>query len=181
MSEELEVLKEVTERLDLAKITYLVSGSIAANYYTIPRMTRDIDIVVEMKEKDISRFIQFFKNDFFVDEEMIEREVRTNGMFNLIHSKYVIKIDFILRKVSIWQSGMFARRQKITVGDYPVWIISLEDLILAKLVWAKDSLSELQLGDVRHLLGSSKTIDRPYLAKWVKDLNIESVYSRAAK
>jgi hypothetical protein len=46
MSEELEVLKIVTQRLREAGINYMISGSIASNYYTIPRMTRDIDVVV---------------------------------------------------------------------------------------------------------------------------------------
>ena len=43
MSEELEVLKMVGDRLGEAGIGYMVSGSIAANYYTIPRMTREAD------------------------------------------------------------------------------------------------------------------------------------------
>ena len=43
MSDELEVLKILADRLEEAGIGYMVSGSIAANYYTIPRMTRDID------------------------------------------------------------------------------------------------------------------------------------------
>ena len=47
MSEEMEVLKEVTRRLDQAGIAYMITGSTAANFYTVPRMTRDIDLVVE--------------------------------------------------------------------------------------------------------------------------------------
>ena len=56
MSEELEVLKTVTQRLADASIPYMVTGSIAANFYTVPRMTRDIDIVVELSERDIGCF-----------------------------------------------------------------------------------------------------------------------------
>ncbi|OGQ82967.1 MAG: hypothetical protein A3G40_15190 [Deltaproteobacteria bacterium RIFCSPLOWO2_12_FULL_57_22] len=55
-AEELAVLKEVTRRLNRAKIPYMVTGSIAANFYTVPRMTRDIDIVVELSERDIGCF-----------------------------------------------------------------------------------------------------------------------------
>ena len=61
MSEELEVLKEVARRLDDAGIPYMVTGSIAANFYTVPRMTGDIDIVVELSERDIGRFIPLFE------------------------------------------------------------------------------------------------------------------------
>ena len=51
VSEELQVLKEVARRLDDAGIPYMVTGSIAANFYTVPRMTRDIDIVVELSDR----------------------------------------------------------------------------------------------------------------------------------
>jgi len=178
MSEELEVLKLVTERLDQAKITYLISGSIAANYYTIPRMTRDIDIVIEMKTGDVGRFINLFKDNFSIDEDMVKTEVQKGGMFNLIHNKYIIKIDFILRKASAWQESMFLRRKKIDIDHSSAWLISGEDLILAKLLWAKDSMSEMQLKDVAHLLKSIEILDRGYLSQWIKELGLEKVYQK---
>ena len=73
MSEELEVLKEVARRLKKAAIPYMITGSIAANFYTIPRMTRDIDIVVELFERDIGRFIPLFKNDYYLEPETVAR------------------------------------------------------------------------------------------------------------
>jgi len=179
MSEELEVIKEVTQRLEEAKIPYVISGSIAANYYTMPRMTRDIDIVVEMKASDVEKFSRLFRDHFFIDQDMVADEVRTRGMFNLIHAKYVIKIDFILRKDSPWQEDAFKRRKKITIGNVLAWLISPEDLILAKLLWAKDSLSELQLKDVANLLKSVDSLDRVYLDKWIKVLELEGVYQKA--
>jgi hypothetical protein len=48
MNEEKEVLKAVLTRLESAHIAYMTTGSIAANFYTIPPMTRDIDFVVEL-------------------------------------------------------------------------------------------------------------------------------------
>jgi hypothetical protein len=95
MSEELEVLKIVTQRLGEAGINYMVSGSIAANYYTIPRMTRDIDIVIELKEEDVHKFINLFEDDFYINKETVSEEVSRQGMFNVIYNRYVIKIDFI--------------------------------------------------------------------------------------
>ena len=52
LSEELDVLKTVTRRLGDAGIPYMVTGSIAMNFYAVPRMTRDIDIVVELEISD---------------------------------------------------------------------------------------------------------------------------------
>ena len=68
MNEEIEVLKIVTQRLEKINIAYMISGSIAANYYTMPRMTRDIDIVIELDSNNIDRFIGLFQNDFYVDK-----------------------------------------------------------------------------------------------------------------
>ena len=178
MSEELEVIKEETQRLDEARIPYVISGSIAANYYTMPRMTRDIDVVIEMKASDVETFFRLFRDGFFVDEDLVADEVRKKGMFNLIHAKYVMKIDFILRKDSVWQEAAFERRKKVTIGNVPVCLISPEDLILAKLSWAKESLSELQLKDVANLLKSVGSLDRAYLDQWVRALGLESVYQK---
>ena len=178
MSEELDVLREVAQRLNQAKIAYAVSGSIAANCYTIPRMTRDLDVVIEMGEPDIDRFIRLFQGDFFVDREMIIEEVRKRGMFNLIHAKYVFKIDFILRKDSAWQKSLFLRRQKVHVEKIPIWVVSIEDLIIAKLLWAKGNNSELQLNDARNLLKSDYPKDHAYVMQYVQDLELGEPYQK---
>jgi hypothetical protein len=54
LTEELEVLRIVAERLEPAGIPYMLTGSMAANYYAVPRMTRDIDLVVELSPPDRS-------------------------------------------------------------------------------------------------------------------------------
>lgn len=178
MSEELEVLKTVTQRLNQAEVPYMISGSIAANYYTVPRMTRDIDIVIELKAIDIDKFISLFQNDFYLDDkEMIKREVLRQGMFNLIHNQYVIKVDFIVRKESEFQDAAFSRRKKVFIENVPMWFILPEDLVLAKLQWAKDSHSELQLRDVKNLLATVKDIDMVYIKKWVKKLDLSHLYN----
>lgn len=181
MSEELEVLNMVTKYLNEADITYMISGSVAANYYTVPRMTRDIDIIIELKNEDIDKFICLFKNDFYVDKEMVKKEVSRQGMFNLIHSQYVIKIDFIIRKESEFQDAAFSRRKKVSIKNKPMWFISEEDLILAKLLWAKDSYSEMQLKDVRNLLETAEDLDRVYIERWVKKLDLSRIYKEAKK
>jgi hypothetical protein len=49
MTEELEVLEIITGRLESAGIAYMVTGPMAMNYYALPHMTRDIDVVVELE------------------------------------------------------------------------------------------------------------------------------------
>jgi len=178
MSDELAVIKIVSSKLDELQIPYMISGSIATNYYTIPRMTRDIDIVVEMTLGNIEKFVALFSPDFYVDKDMITEEVKRGRMFNLIHNDSVVKIDFIVKTPTEYAELAFSRRQKITIdsSDAPIWIIAIEDLILAKLNWAKDSHSEMQLNDVRNLMKSSKNIDFTYIQRWVKRLDLVSIF-----
>jgi hypothetical protein len=152
MNEELEVLNLITERLNKEEINYMISGSIAVNYYSIPRMTRDIDIVIELKDSNIDRFIEIFENKFYLDKKVIIDETSCAGMFNLIHKDYFVKVDFILRKDTEFRITEFSRKRKISIKDNSMWIVSPEDLILAKLDWAKESYSEIQLGDVQNLI-----------------------------
>ena len=180
MNEELEVLKIVTHRLNKAKIPYLISGSIAANYYTIPRMTRDIDVVVELKQDSVDAFIKLFEKDFYTDREMIKAEVARRGMFNLIHEKHVVKVDFIVRKETDFQDKMFLRKKEISIQNNAMQIISAEDLVLAKLLWAKDSLSEMQLKDIKNIIKTVDTLDIGYIDNWIEQLGLREIYRQVA-
>jgi len=55
MDEQLEFMKEIARRLDSAHIRYMLTGSVAMAVYTVPRMTRDIDLVIECRPKDAPR------------------------------------------------------------------------------------------------------------------------------
>ena len=48
MIEQFKVLKDVVSRLESAGIPYMITGSLALNHYAQPRMTRDIDLVVDL-------------------------------------------------------------------------------------------------------------------------------------
>ena len=181
MSEELEVLKAVARRLDETGIAYMITGSTAANFYAVPRMTRDIDIVVELSERDIGKFIQAFENDHYLEPETVREAVKNKGMFNLIHDQYIIKVDFVVRKDTLYRRKEFSRKKKIAVDGQDLYVVAPEDLILSKLEWAKDSGSEVQLRDVENLLRSANGLDRRYLARWARKLGVESRYRKAHK
>jgi len=179
MSEELEVLKLAIDLLGKANIPYMISGSMALNYYALPRMTRDIDIVIELKEEDINNFVFNFENDFMVDEEMIREDVRQSGMFNLIHNKYVFKVDFIIRKRSLYGNEAFNRRRNVLIDDCQTCFISPEDLVISKLDWARSGGSEMQLKDVKNLLQMVEGLDTNYIERWASDLGLSNIYNKA--
>ncbi len=178
MDDEIELLKDVSKRLSSIGINYMVTGSMAMAFYATPRMTRDIDLVIQVAEKDILPIIELFRDDFYIDESSVRKAVNDHGMFNIIHNESVIKFDFIVRKETIYRVKEFSRRQKLMIEGDEVSIVSPEDLILSKLVWAKQSESELQLRDVRNMALFAQGIDKTYLAKWSKELGVEELLKR---
>ena len=173
MNDELNVLKIVTTRLHQADIPYMVSGSIAGNFYGHPRMTRDIDIIVELALEDVPKVYRLFESDFYVDEIMIREAIGYCDMFNIIHNETMIKVDFIIRKDTPYRRLEFNRRCLMKIDDFEVFVVSLEDLILSKLYWAKDSQSEMQLNDVKILIRENRNqLDENYLDKWANQLQI---------
>lgn len=178
MPEEIEILKLICGRLEAAEIPYMLTGSLAANFYAIPRMTRDIDFVIEILNSKIDTFFEIFQSDFYVDKSALADAVNQQHMFNIIHNRLIFKVDFIIRKDSVYRDTEFQRRIRVKFDDAFIWIVSPEDLIISKLIWAKDSLSELQLKDVKNLLLSINNLDKDYLWDWVQKLKLVSVYDK---
>jgi hypothetical protein len=178
MNSEIEVLKLVCRRLQEVGIPYMLTGSLAANFYATPRMTRDIDMVIEMGKFEVAKFFRSFQDDFYIVKESIVEAITHEGMFNIIHNASVYKIDFVIRKDSPYRDTEFQRRREIDLDGTPMWIVSPEDLILSKMFWSKDSLSDFQLRDVRNLLSSVKNLDVKYIQKWVQTLELNAVYDK---
>jgi hypothetical protein len=176
VTEELEVLEIVTGRLDSAAIPYMLTGSMAVNYYAVPRMTRDIDLVVELSAADADRLCALFERDFYVDRDAVRRAIAERSAFNLIHHAHVVKVDFIVRKDSEYRRTEFARQRRATVEGHGFSIVAPEDLIISKLDWARDTRSETQLADARNLLTSFPGLDGGYLAYWTERLGLGGLY-----
>jgi hypothetical protein len=173
LQNEFDVLRDVARRLDQAGIDYMLTGSLAMNFYAQPRMTRDIDVVMELSAADVDRVVKLFSPDYYVSRDAVSAAVGARRMFNLIHQQSVIKVDCIVRKDSRYRELEFKRRQRGTVEDCELWIVSKEDLILSKLCWALDSHSEMQLGDVRRLLATG--CDEAYLNEWAPGLEVTAL------
>jgi len=171
MLEELEVLRIVSERLEAARLPFMLTGSFAMAYYGKPRMTRDLDIVVSLQEDDVAGIVAMLSPDFYIDADSVRSAVISQRLFNLMHLATSIKVDLIVRKSSEYRQVEFARRQPVQIHNVKTWIVSREDLILSKLVWGKDSGSEIQRRDVRTLLDES--MDRVYLTHWAARLGVE--------
>lgn len=103
--------------------------------------------------------------------------IAARSLFNLFHLTKLVKVDIIVRRDDEFQRHEFARRQRHELGGTTAWIISKEDLILSKLVWAAPSDSAFQLRDVRNLLASG--VDDVYLNSWSAKLGVDALLRSA--
>lgn len=58
--EPFELLRAVADVLDRLNVRYFVTGSMATIYYGRPRLTNDIDIVVDLPRGRIEAFVRAF-------------------------------------------------------------------------------------------------------------------------
>ena len=143
VSDGLIILRSVTSRLEAAGIPYMVTGSMATNFYSTPQMTRDIDLVIELRERDVESVVALFQDEYYVDRDMVHHAVRTRSMFNMIHHALVVKVDCVARKDREYRRKEFSRRRTVMIDGASVAIVAPKDLILSKLEWAKESHREL--------------------------------------
>jgi hypothetical protein len=174
---ELRALQDLCARLDDAGVAYMLTGSLAMSYYARPRMTRDIDIVVALDAEVASALVGALGGDYHVDAELLAEGVGLRRPCNVIHLPTVVKIDLIPRKDTEYREIEFQRRRKVDFAGVPLWIVSPEDLVISKLEWGRESRSELQMRDVRHLLETP--LDRAYLNEWAGRLGLAALLKEA--
>lgn len=175
----LKILKDIVKKLSENNIEYMVSGSVAMNFYSVPRMTRDIDIIISLDLDFVDKIFEIFKNDYYIDKDDIRDAVKHKSIFNIIHLKDIFKIDFIIRKKNEYRILEFNNKKQVKLDDMNIYIVSIEDLIISKIFWAKDSESQLQIGDVKNLMKNN--YDLNYVKKWCKYLGTINLFERIIK
>lgn len=96
----------------------MLTGSIALSYHAQPRMTRDIDIVIELSGRDAGSVAALFVPDYYAAESDIGIALAGGGMFNVLHLDKGVKVDFIVRKDTTYRRHEFSRRQRVRMPGF---------------------------------------------------------------
>lgn len=159
----------------------MLTGSYASSIHSIPRATRDIDIVIYPNRDQLTRFIQSLPpGSYHSDLEDAIDSLRRRSQFNVIDYATGWKIDFIIPPFDEFHEEEFERRRLIEVDGVQLSIVSPEDIVIAKLLWGKAGESERQIADaatVIRLQGSR--LDVAYIEKWARKLKIVSQWLSA--
>ena len=171
-----ELLVDCLQRLNRLAVGYLLTGSMASNYWGIPRTTHDLDFVVQFLPSEVPRVLGAFEGDYFIQESSVRGAFRPPYQFNAIDNRSALKVDFWLLRDDAFSKTMFARRVQVTILATPAWLATAEDVLLHKLYWHTLSPSDRQLGDAAGVWAVQGTsLDIAYLRRWAAELGVAEI------
>ena len=166
-------LVPVIDVLNEMQIPYMLIGGIALNYYSVPRLTHDADVLVEMRPEHAKVLAERLKSAYHVDSGSIREAIASRRESNLIHLETGFKIDLWILEDTRFDHLRFSRRVPGRVFGRDVFLSTPEDLILIKLVWFKKSDSQKHYLDAVGLYrAQGTTLQRGYLRDQAADLSV---------
>lgn len=175
---EQELLRDCLVRLNRIGVIYYLTGSMASNYWGIPRSTHDLDFVVKIPASAVRRLVDVFNGDYYIDEEAVVAAYRPPHQFNAIDTRSALKVDFWLAQETPFDQEMLRRRFGSTLFGETAWIATAEDVILHKLLWNALTPSERQIADAAGVVSVQRNkLDEGYLRKWAEDLGVLPILS----
>jgi len=174
------------EPLNRTGIPYMVTGSVAGIVYGEPRVTHDVDLVVEFDVCAIESFIAVYPFEAFYcpPEATIRAEIsrRTGGHFNLIHHATGFKADIYPVGQDPLHQWAMQRRQTAEIEGHRIWMAPPEYVILRKLEYFQEGGSDKHLRDVRSILDvSGPQIDKADLEARISELGLTDVWDKLFK
>jgi len=178
-----DVFRSVRAALEDADIPYMVTGSFASSVHGVPRATNDIDIVIEPTREQLATLMsKFGEPNYDAHPEEAVDALNRRSMFSVIDRRGIWKIDFIVRKDRPFSKTEFGRRRMIKIMDVTLYAATPEDVLLAKLEWAKMGESERQIRDAAGILEIQRDkLDIDYVERWAAALHIQDQLHAARK
>ncbi len=152
---------KVVKALDEIDAPYMIIGAFAGAAFGVTRATFDIDILVDLRDKDIDALAkQFPPPRYYADPEMMRNSTQLGIMFNLIDVEEGIKADLVpLTREKDCRSA-FARRIRQTFKDesgktFEAWCAQPTDIIIGKLLAWTEGHSAKHPSDILNMLAFS--------------------------
>lgn len=135
----------IFEQLHKHQVKYLLCGGLAVNIYGIPRMTADIDIILDFDKENLKQFEICIVNEFYQSQLPISLSLLStqHERIKLIKEKNLIAFSYfntranvmsmdVLIDLPILFDQMWQRKNTRKSDDIDIHLVSLEDLIKLK-------------------------------------------------
>lgn len=180
---ESEVFRRILGAVEAAGIPYMLTGSFASSYHGTPRATQDIDLVVAPERPQLSRLARMLPApEYYMDEATALEAYDREGQFNIVDLATGWKADLIMRRSRPFSRTEFDRRTVVEFEGMQVPIATAEDVLLAKLEWAKLGESARQIEDAASILRiRAADLDMGYIRLWARELEVEAQWTAACR
>lgn len=178
-----EVFGHVIDILNRLNIPYMISGSVGAIAYGKPRLTYDMDIVIDLNPSQARNMASSFGPIWHIILEDILEAIQKRSHFNIIHFKSGNKIDFFLVGDSEFAKTEFKRRRKEKFDQKrQASFAKPEDIIIKKLDYYQQGKSEKHLEDIRGILEiSGEELDFAYITRWGKKKGTNKIWRKLSR
>lgn len=176
-----ELLVRIRAALQASEVPHMLTGSFASSFHGAPRATQDIDIVIAPTREQLLALLAYFpRAEFYVSEAAALDALVRHEQFNVIDLATGWKIDFIMRKPRAFSREEFERRRPAELSDVQMDIASAEDVLIAKLEWAKLGGSARQIEDAAGIIRlQGDRLDTAYVQRWVDALGLSEQWMEA--
>lgn len=129
----------------------------------------------------LENLLKLFPEDqYYVSHEAAIDAYQRSSLFNVIDFASGWKIDFILRKSRDFNQVEFERRAPTNLSGTIVYVAAPEDVLIAKLEWAKLADSERQIEDAAGIIRTQgNDLDTLYIDRWVQALGLQLEWNKA--
>lgn len=161
----------------------MVGGSVASMVYGEPRLTNDIDLIVNLNRDSAAIVPRIYPaTDFYCPPEeviVVEAGRFTRGHFNIIHHETGHKADMYMCGRDPLQAWGLERRNRIELaGGNTLSVAPPEYVIVRKLEYFREGGSEKHLHDIRGMLeASGDSLDRQALDLWIRRFGLEQEWA----
>ena len=176
--QEVNLYRLFTDRLNKTRIPYAVTGSVASITYGEPRMTHDIDIVLEVAIDRAEEFIDLFPSEEFYRPpvEVLKTEIlrSSRGHCNIIHLETGFKADIYFPGTNPFQNWAIANARTFNFHDSRISVAPPEYVIVKKLEFYKEGLEQKHIKDIKAIvLNSKELIDFTLLEKYISQFGLQ--------
>jgi hypothetical protein len=167
-----------------AGMVYMVTGATAAILYGAPRLTNDLDLVLELTRTQASQLPALFPAAAFYlpppDVVEVERNRPNRGHFNIIHMGTGYKADVYLAGADPLHAWGLAHRRSVSVDRGVVSLAPPEYVILRKLEFYDEGGSDKHLQDIRAILATTRdAIDQSFLDREIAQRGLLNCWQAA--
>jgi hypothetical protein len=164
---------KATEIFQELAIRFHLVGGVSSVLYGEPRMTQDIDIVVENRRlaNRLDSFVTLLgRSDFLFDDSSLRIAVQKQEMFQLFDNVEALKLDIYPRELI---AGELDRSSLVEVfAGVQLPVVSRVDAAAAKLIWISKG-SHKSRRDLRQIYRTSSDSDRQRIQELAQQLALD--------